>query len=176
MKNLLPRKSNPIVAMSPYVHADAPIPMKLFPVSRFTITHSNPHAAETTTQSRRKEAVFHSRSIALPTKSTIKPLKTRFIGSPLANGYVTNCHILPCRTLCALNAKNLVLKPGANIDNSIPAISKIIMAVTPGVKSFAGEGKDICVCWVVYMATFSDIDSDKHGYIKNLRPCLIIIS
>jgi len=91
--------------------------------------------------------------MALPAKSTINPLKIRFIGEPLTNGYVTNCHILPCRTFWALIAKKLVVKPGANMDNNIPTISKIIIAVTPGVKSFVGEGKVICVCPVVYIIT-----------------------
>jgi len=74
-----------------------------------------------------------------------------FIGKLLTNGYVTNCHILPCRTLRALSAKKLIVKSPANRDNNIPTISKIMIAVTPGVKSFVGEGKVIWVCPVVYI-------------------------
>jgi hypothetical protein len=76
-----------------------------------------------------------------------------FIGKLLKNGYVTNCHILPCRTLWALSAKKLMVKSPAIRDNNIPAISKIMIAVTPGVKSFVGEGKVIGVCPVVYIIT-----------------------
>jgi len=129
------------------------MPIKLLPVSRFTIIHNKPHPTDVTSHSKTKEAVLHSRSMALPAKSTIKPLKIKFTKKPLANGYVTNCHILPCRTFWALIAKKLVVKPGANRDNNIPTISKTIIAVTPGVKSFVGEGKVIWVCPVVYIIT-----------------------
>ena len=116
-----------------------------------TIIHNKPHPIDITSHSRRKEAVRHSRSIALPTKSSIKPLKIKLIGELLTNGYVKICQILPCRTPWVLSAKKLIAKFPANVDSKNPETNKITIAVTPGVKSFDGEGNTIWVCSVVYI-------------------------
>jgi hypothetical protein len=53
---------------------------------------------------------------------------------------VTNCHILACVTLAAL-IPSTPTEAGANTNRRYPITHKIRIPVTPGVKSFLGEGK-----------------------------------
>jgi hypothetical protein len=130
------------------------MPTRLVPKIKFTTTHNKPHPTDTTSHNNRKETVFHSLSIKLPTKSTIKPLKIRFIGESLINGYVTNCQIRPRRTLRGPIARTPVVKPGANVKSNTPVTNRTNIITTPGVKSFVGDGKFTWVCCEVYMLRY----------------------
>jgi hypothetical protein len=68
--------------------------------------------------------------------------------------------------LLVLTAKKLIVRPGTNVDRNTPPINRISIVVTPSVKSFVGDGKDICVCSVVFIPSASSTVGNKCSFSR----------